>query len=48
MLSQVTITDGPTGETVRQFPIKADPVDICVSSRKDDSTGRTGIEVSMY
>ena len=32
----MTVTDGSTGQTVRQFAIKADPYDICVSTRKDD------------
>ncbi|MEW5304579.1 MAG: hypothetical protein WDW36_007181 [Sanguina aurantia] len=32
----VTITDGGTGETTRSFVIKGDPVDLCVSDKKDD------------
>jgi len=32
----VTITDVVSGDTVRQFPIKGDPLDMCVSHRKDD------------
>lgn len=32
---QVTLTDGASGETVRQFAIKDDPHEMCVATRKD-------------
>jgi hypothetical protein len=33
---QITITEGVSGETVRQFTVKADPYEICVAARKED------------
>ncbi|GFH09592.1 WD_REPEATS_REGION domain-containing protein, partial [Haematococcus lacustris] len=37
----VTITDGSSGDTLRQFALKGDPVDMCVASRKEAGQVRT-------
>ncbi len=36
--TQVTFTDGATGETVRAFTIKGDPQELHVAVRRDDGT----------
>lgn len=37
---QLTITDGLSGETIKQYTLKADPYELCVSDKKDDGAAK--------